>query len=122
MKILSMETEWGYEGVNDWYIYHRSEDLRSEALNFIKSQAENGCARCQYGLGQLFYFHKAYGFEKDETKAAYWWNEAAQNGYTEDTTPNVHPKTLSNVHLRTLSIVHLITLQMYSFNQVAFWL
>lgn len=82
MKILSMETEWGYEGVNDWYIYNRSEDLRSEALNFIKSQAENGCARCQYGLGQLYFFHKAYGFEKDETKAAYWWNEAAQNGYT----------------------------------------
>lgn len=40
----------------------------------------------------------------------------------EDTTPNVHLKTPSNVQRRTLSNVHLITLQMYSFNQVAFWL
>lgn len=41
---------------------------------------------------------------------------------SEDTTPNVHLKTPSNVQRRTLSNVHLITLQMYSFNQVAFWL
>lgn len=82
MKILNMESEWGYEGVADWNIYYRNEDLRSEALNFIKSHSENGCARCQYGLGRLYFFEKAFGFEKDEAKAAYWWNEAAQNGYT----------------------------------------
>lgn len=40
----------------------------------------------------------------------------------EDTTPNVHLKTSSNVQRGTLSNVHLITIQMYSFNQVAFWL
>jgi TPR repeat protein len=27
------------------------------------------------------YYHGKFGQERDEDKAAYWWNEAAQNGY-----------------------------------------
>ena len=80
INILNSEHKWGYDDVYDYSIYNRLYDLRSEAMDYIKSQAEKGIADCQFKLGQVYY-HSKFGQERDEEKAAYWWNEAAQNGY-----------------------------------------
>lgn len=80
INILNSEHKWEYDDVDDNSIYNRLYDLRSDALDYIKSQAEKGIADCQFKLGRVYY-HSKFGQERDEDKAAYWWNEAAQNGY-----------------------------------------
>lgn len=80
MRILNSEYEWGFDGISDYSIYYGLYDLRAKALDYIKSQANKGVADCQFKLGQV-YFHSKFGQERDDEKAAFWWNEAAMNGY-----------------------------------------
>ena len=61
-------------------VKERFSSLMQEAFNYIRDEAFAGEARCQYYLGNLYFFQEDY-VENDDTKAAYWWNEAAQRGY-----------------------------------------
>lgn len=55
-------------------------DNYTEAFQNIENAAYKGNSRAQFLLGQLY----GWGcnlFEPDDAKAAYWWNEAALQGY-----------------------------------------
>ena len=87
--------EWGYKNVYDSQIDERLLDLKKEAFHFIESQAFAGNASCQYNLGRLYSLPPKISIwgshrielkrfvMRDSVKAAYWWNEAAQQGYIE---------------------------------------
>lgn len=65
-----------------------------EAFEYIEAQADAKNPRCQFLLGQLYArqpellqttsfggIYKFYHVKTDSVKAAYWWNEAALQGY-----------------------------------------
>ena len=54
--------------------------LATEAFELIKNEAFAGDAESQFRLGNLYYYKESL-VENDEVKAAYWWNEAALQGY-----------------------------------------
>lgn len=80
-KILQADSRFGYEGVDDYRIRERIRDLYKPAFSYIESQAYAGEAECQYALGRLYFFNNCSYVKKDNQKAAYWWNEAAMQGY-----------------------------------------
>ncbi|MBQ6047171.1 MAG: sel1 repeat family protein [Bacteroidales bacterium] len=56
----------------------------TKAFEYIEDNALHGDPKCQWMLGAWYrggnkYFY--FGNQPDFEKAAYWWNEAAQNGY-----------------------------------------
>ncbi|MCR4810986.1 MAG: sel1 repeat family protein [Bacteroidales bacterium] len=56
----------------------------TKAFKYIEDMAYKGDARCQFLLGQWYYWaYNTYWYgAKNYFKAVYWWNEAAQNEYT----------------------------------------
>lgn len=80
-NILHTDYAWGYDNVNDEEIRDRLTSKIKEAFKLIEDKAYAGNARCQFALGQLYYHENDY-VDNDNTKAVYWWNEAAQQGYT----------------------------------------
>ena len=83
MNILDKYNDWNYWGVSNYAINNKLkyENIREKAFEYIESQASNGIPNCQYSLGRL-YFHNRYSVKNDTVKAVYWWNEAANNGYS----------------------------------------
>ena len=69
-----------YEDFSFLIVKERFHSLMQDAFNYIRDNAFAGDARCQYYLGILYYFEDNW-VENDETKAAYWWNEAALQGF-----------------------------------------
>ena len=55
----------------------------TKAFEYIENNAQNGDAKCQCFLGNWYYFgeDRYWYAETDLSKAAYWWNEAAQKGH-----------------------------------------
>lgn len=52
----------------------------TEAFEVIESKAYEGNPKCQFWLGRVYYY--AFGIcTKDDERAVYWMNEAAQQGY-----------------------------------------
>jgi hypothetical protein len=104
LKIISKDYDWGYKDIipqkymclyyngND-YIQANLTGLYEDAFNWIEKRAYEGNANCQSILGDIYHFGDKYfnlnffsngkwGVESNDEKAAYWWLEAAQNGYT----------------------------------------
>jgi len=82
--ILDKKHEWGYDDVSDYSIDYRLIGYRDDAFKQIEAMAYLGNSRWQFVLGQMYYWaEKNYrvSFNSDAEKAAYWWNEAAQQGY-----------------------------------------
>lgn len=102
--ILEKRHDWEFEDVINGEINHELSNCKSQAFHNIEDAAYAGNPRAQYILGQLYRwgysnldldetkyakfsnffkgFNKLYGIAKlDEAKAAYWWNEAASQGY-----------------------------------------
>lgn len=69
-----------YEDLSFGVIQDRFNSLKQEAFNFIRKEAFGGNAMCQHYLGNLYHFKEDY-VENDDSKAAYWWNEAALQDY-----------------------------------------
>ena len=61
-------------------ITERYNTLKQEAFDYIQKEAFAGDAKSQYLLGNLYYYKETFVSQDDE-KAAYWWNEAALQGY-----------------------------------------
>lgn len=80
-NILHTDYAWEYDNVNDEEIRDRLSSKIKEAFKLVEDKAYAGNARCQFALGQ-FYYHENDYIENDNSKAVYWWNEAAQQGYT----------------------------------------
>jgi len=82
---------WGYENVSDYEIMKRMRQYRAEAFRIIESEAYNGNSQIQYLLGRIYIgllkykgfdvYETEYAVAPDTVKAAYWWNEAAKQGY-----------------------------------------
>lgn len=82
--VLFKEPKWGVEGISDEFISSKLEDYQISSFKYIVSMAYSGNPRCQFILGVLY--------ERGETlfncvninaeKSTYWYNEAAQQGYT----------------------------------------
>ena len=64
-----------YKGIHFQEVMDRLDSLKKEAFSIIQKEAFDGEPLGQYYLGQ-YYCH----IDRDITKAAYWWNEAAQGG------------------------------------------
>ena len=64
-----------YEGYYFPEVIDRLDSLKKEAFSIIQKEEFDGEPLGQYYLGQ-YYCH----IDRDMTKAAYWWNEAAQGG------------------------------------------
>lgn len=79
--ILRTDYDWRYDNVNDEDIRDRLTSKIKEAFKLVEDKAYAGNARCQFALGQI-YFHDNDYIDNDNSKAVYWWNEAAQQGYT----------------------------------------
>lgn len=75
-NILHTDYAWGYDNVNDEEIRDRLSSNVKAAFKLVEDKAYAGNLRCQFVLGQFYYQ------ENDYIKAVYWWNEAAQQGYT----------------------------------------
>ena len=60
-------------------VKERYESLKKEAFDYIRKEAFAGNSDGQFYLGNLYYNQDDY-VENDNSKAAYWWNEAALNG------------------------------------------
>lgn len=84
IKILNIFTDWEdeYNNVSNSEIRNSIDHLESEAFKLIEDKAYAGDAYCQYNLGNIYFFNY-YFIDNDYTKAAYWWNEAAKQGYTD---------------------------------------
>ena len=55
-----------------------------DALKWWIDRAEHGGPNMQYGLGQLYAMgNPALGIQRDETRAAVWYQRAAERGYAE---------------------------------------
>lgn len=103
-NILRKDYDWGYDSIQydgcygNKYIKDELSEYRSKAFAVIENAAFQGDAKCQYYLGGMYYQGNKYfrfpecpypytnAFSKneedcDQEKAAYWWNESAQNGY-----------------------------------------
>ena len=80
-NILHRDYDWRYDNVNDEDIRDRLTSKIKEAFKLVEDKAYAGNARCQYALGQI-YLHGNDYIDKDTSKAVYWWNEAALQGYT----------------------------------------
>ncbi len=70
-----------YYQVPDSAIRSRIYIFAEDALRNIHEIASGGDERYQKSLGDLYYYDNDH-IENDYAKAAYWWNEAAQQGYT----------------------------------------
>ncbi len=81
-NILKTDYDWGYNGVSNSVISYRISHHIKSAFKLIEGKAYEGKAYYQFGLGQLYY-HDNDNVENDNTKAVYWWNEAAKQGYTQ---------------------------------------
>lgn len=102
--ILQKNHDWGYDDVfyDDWsgnqYIDNCLSNYREDAYKLIENLAYQGDAKCQFDLGNMYYYGDQYTLFKgnsyteiragleyeikcDKEKAAYWWLESAQNGY-----------------------------------------
>ena len=81
--VLDKKHEWGYDDVSDYTIDYLLKDYREDAFKQIEAMAYSGNSRCQFVLGQMYYWTENYNvsFSSNGEKAAYWWNEAAQQGY-----------------------------------------
>lgn len=81
--LLEKNHKWGYDGVNDADINLKLKEYQDSSFRYIEAKAFAGEPEMQYLLGKLYYWgDKRYNFvNTDEVKAAYWWNEAAKNGY-----------------------------------------
>ena len=87
---------WGYDNVPDLQITDRMSSYQNEAFRTIESEAFNGNPSFQFLLGHMYigrivqkysisetnYYQREYSVEPDTTKAVYWWNEAAKEGYS----------------------------------------
>lgn len=82
--ILDKEHKWGYDGVSDEKLSYEVSHLREAAFKYVEELAYAGEPRAQFLLGQLYYWgdEKFYYAKSDNDKAAYWWCEAANQGYT----------------------------------------
>lgn len=82
-RILKVGYEWDFENIDNNCIYDRLTKHQDEAFKYIEDQAYDGNAKCQFLLGQIYCWgEERYHYKtKDLVKAAYWWNEAAQQGY-----------------------------------------
>lgn len=80
-NMLHTDYAWGYNDVDDYDIRERLSSRTNEAFKFIEDKAYAGNAKAQFALGQLYY-HDNDCIDNDNSKAAYWWNEAAQQDYT----------------------------------------
>lgn len=69
-----------YGDVKFGVVRERYDALKIEAFEYIQKEAFAGDAKSQYLLGNLYYFKETFVSQDDE-KAAYWWNEAALQGY-----------------------------------------
>lgn len=91
--LLDKYYDWGYGRIyihcngeykngND-YISMKLSDYSEDALSWIEKMARQGDAECQYKLG--FMYDYSYDFQyyvkSSKEKAAYWYLEAAKNGY-----------------------------------------
>ena len=83
MSILTKDFDWGYTDVSNYRINERLSGYREDAFKFIESKAFEGNPKYQFRLGQFYQWadDKFYDHSTDLTKAAYWWNEAASQGY-----------------------------------------
>ena len=81
--LLEKNHKWGYDGVNDADINLKLKEYQDSSFQYIEAKAFSGEPEMQYLLGNLYCWgEKRYNFvNSDEVKAAYWWNEAAKNGY-----------------------------------------
>ena len=81
--LLEKNHKWGYDGVNDADINLKLKEYQDSSFQYIEAKAFSGEPDMQYLLGNLYCWgDKRYNFvNSDEVKAAYWWNEAAKNGY-----------------------------------------
>lgn len=81
--LLEKNHKWGYDGVNDADINLKLKEYQDSSFQYIEAKAFAGKPEMQYLLGNLYYWgNKHYNFvNTDEIKAAYWWNEAAKNGF-----------------------------------------
>lgn len=81
--LLEKNHKWGYDGVNDADINLKLKEYQDGSFQYIEAKAFSGEPEMQYLLGNLYCWgDKRYNFvNSDEVKAAYWWNEAAKNGY-----------------------------------------
>ena len=81
--IITIGKDWEYDKVDNDEISEKLSYLRKEAFAFIEKKAYSGDPRYQYELGQIYrWAGTKYSYvEEDLTKAAYWWNEAANQGY-----------------------------------------
>ena len=73
--ILDPEHEWVYPDIKSWHIRDHIDFLRSEAFDYLEHQSDSGNEKAQYLLGGAYY-----NLYKDNDKAAFWWNESANNG------------------------------------------
>ena len=82
--IITIEKDWGYNKNLNEEIEKKLAYLRKDAFTFIEKNAFSGDPRCQFMLGQIYQCGDTnyYNASKDLAKAAYWWNEAASQGYT----------------------------------------
>ena len=93
---INNEESWGYDNVPDLQITDRMSSYHNEAFGTIESEAFNGNPSVQFLLGHMYigrlvqkykiagnsYYERVYSVEPDTTKAVYWWNEAAKQGFT----------------------------------------
>lgn len=81
--IITIGKDWEYDKVDNDEISEKLSYLRKEAFAFIEKKAYSGDPRYQYELGQIYRWGdtKYFFVEEDFAKAAYWWNEAANQGY-----------------------------------------
>lgn len=83
ISILTINYDWGYTDVPNSRIDERISGYREDAFKFIESKAFEGNPHYQFWLGQFYQWadEKFYCHSTDLNKAAYWWNEAASQGY-----------------------------------------
>lgn len=81
IRIMSKNTSWGYDNVPNSKINESfGAPRRKSALKVIENDAFRGNVESQFRMGQIYCHEDRYYMDADYTKAAYWWNEAAQNG------------------------------------------
>ena len=82
-NILTNNPSWNYPYVSDNSICAKfAIPKRREAFQYIEDKAFSGIDKFQYLLGQLYSNDDIYCVSQDYTKAAYWWNQAAQSGHS----------------------------------------
>lgn len=84
LAIMTDSYEWGYDNVPDKQIREKLLTYIEEVFTYIEFRAYENYPEYQYILGEIYQkgcYAQGYKIDKDAYKAAYWWNEAAKQGY-----------------------------------------